>query len=188
MSTDEPLSGDQTWQSKSQQKRAVQALAHWVPPLLQLKPAALAALPGSDTLKAALREAKQLQHSGALRRQTQYIVRLLREQSEQDQQAIQAQLTTAATASQALQQQVVQWAQALLDPEQEAALLTRLHNQAVSWDRQHLRQLIRNARNAQLAAAQAEDAAQAVPCKPAVRKLQAYLRQLLGTADRLIDD
>ncbi|MEN7344255.1 MAG: ribosome biogenesis factor YjgA, partial [Pseudomonadota bacterium] len=65
--------------SKSARKRAAQAIRAMADELVDLKPQVLEALIKDNDLLHAIREAQQTNSHGALRRQKQYIARLMRE-------------------------------------------------------------------------------------------------------------
>ncbi|TPW15256.1 MAG: hypothetical protein FD130_1235 [Halothiobacillaceae bacterium] len=77
MSYDDELPSES--KSRSQLKRDVEALQRLGEQLIALKPHALDNLPLNDKLRAAIDEAQRLTANGALRRQRQYIGRLMRE-------------------------------------------------------------------------------------------------------------
>ncbi len=74
---DEP-SHDENWQSKSQLKREMQQLKALGERLLSLNESQLAQVPQTEDLAAALAEAKRLKSREGLRRQKQYIAKVMR--------------------------------------------------------------------------------------------------------------
>jgi len=128
--------------SKSQVKRELHALQELGEELVQLPNSWLAKLPLDDALLKAVKEAQRLK-KGALKRQLQFIGKLMRSA---DAEAIQ-------TALDALRQpqredvarfhQLEAWRDALLAGDEE--MLTVIIDELPGIDSQHLRQLMRNA-------------------------------------------
>jgi len=129
--------------SKSQHKRDMAALRDLGASLLDLPQARVDALPLSEKLAGALRDARRITSHEARRRQVQYIGKLMREQ---DPAPIRAALDEAAgksAAARARQKQLEQWRERLL---KDDAALTEFAGAYPGADLQVLRTLIRNAR------------------------------------------
>ncbi|TNF97642.1 MAG: DUF615 domain-containing protein [Gammaproteobacteria bacterium] len=128
--------------SKSQIKREYLALQHLGANLIELSLSSLESIPISDVLREAIKEAKKLKR-GALKRQVQYIGGLMRDE---DTEAIQQALNDLAMPHRKQVQafhQVEKWRDALIAGDDE--LMTDLANRFENADRQHIRQLVRNA-------------------------------------------
>lgn len=158
---------DEAPPSKSQRKRDAHALQELGKALVDLNSAALARIPLPDDLRSAIIEAQRIRQRGALKRQLQFIGKLMREIDEVDaiRQAYQQ-------ATHPLQQDVAQhhrierWRDRLI-AEGDAALGDWL-TEYPDTDRQHLRQLIR--------AAGREKAADKPP--RSARELYRYLKEV----------
>jgi ribosome-associated protein len=128
--------------SRSQRKRDVEALQTLGERLITLPASQLAQLDIPDNLRAALREAKRLNANGAIRRQKQYIGKLMRGV---DPAPIQAKLDEwdGTSREQAAKFHLLErWRDKLLADDQAISALILAHPRA---DVQHLRTLIRNA-------------------------------------------
>ncbi|MGH8379165.1 MAG: ribosome biogenesis factor YjgA [Gammaproteobacteria bacterium] len=129
--------------SRSQLKREVEALQRLGEELVKLPESQLAALPLPDTLRDAVYMARHISSHGALKRQRQYIGRLIREI---DPAPIRAKLDTLRNADNAAKSRfkhTERWRDRLI-AEGDAALAEFL-NQYPQADRQQLRQLMRAA-------------------------------------------
>ncbi len=134
--------GAEEKKSKSQIKREMQALRDLGKALTELSAASLDRLSLPERLHRAVVAAKGFKRE-ALRRQIQHIGVLLRdEDSEQIRQALEAQAKPHREAVQAFHQ-IEQWRDALIAG--DTGLLEELIVRFPEVDRQHLRQLIRNA-------------------------------------------
>ena len=132
--------------SKSQFKREMHELQALGKQLVELPPRQLEDIPISDKLRDAIIAARSLKH-GARRRQLQYIGSLMPKEDE----------TSIRTMLHKIQQphkdevkafhQLEQWRDELLHGDQD--LLNELANKFENLDRQHVRQLIRNAKKEQ---------------------------------------
>ena len=132
--------------SKSQIKREMHELQALGKQLVELSPKQLVDIPISDKLRDAVIAARSLKH-GAIRRQLQYIGSLMPKEDE----------TSIRTMLHKLQQphkdevkafhQLEQWRDELLHGDQE--LLNELVIKFENFDRQHVRQLIRNSEKEQ---------------------------------------
>ncbi len=137
---------DYETKSKSQIKRELHALQALGKELVELPVKQLTDLPISELLREAVLSAKTMKH-GAIRRQLQYIGSLM---PKEDEAAIR-------NALHKLQQphkegvqafhKTEQWRDKLLQGDQ--VLLEELANSYTNFDRQHVRQLIRNAKKEQ---------------------------------------
>ncbi len=130
--------------SKSQLKREAHALLELGKKLVQLDGASLTKIPLPDNLLDAINNAKKIRQHGALKRQLQYIGKLMRKT---DPEPIQAAYDTATNHYRTDTQQLhilENWRDRLLAEGDSA--LGELLNQYPHADRQHLRQLMRSAK------------------------------------------
>ena len=130
--------------SKSQLKREMDALQSIGKRLTALNSDQLDQVPMPDTLETAIREHQRLKKGEALRRQLQYIGRLMRKLDEEEvDQIIQAIKQFDASQAEHTQHfhQLENWRDRLLT---EKDALTDYLSQHPAADAQHLRQLIRN--------------------------------------------
>ena len=130
--------------SKSQIKREVEALQALGEVLVKLPDAQFKRIELPDELRAAVADCRKITQNGALRRQKQYICKLMRSI---DPAPIQAQLDVfngVSAAENAKLHQAEKWREKLI-ADNEA--LTLFLNQFPDADATHLRQLIRNARD-----------------------------------------
>jgi len=130
--------------SKSQLKREAHALLELGKKLVQLDKASLAKIPLPDDLLGAINSAKKIRQHGALKRQLQYIGKLMRKT---DPEPIQTAYDVATNHYRTDTQQLhilENWRDRLLDEGDSA--LGELLNQYPHADRQHLRQLMRSAK------------------------------------------
>lgn len=129
--------------SKSQRKREAAALQDLAASLLDLKPPLINKLPLSDTLREAILAARLLPQGSARKRQVQYIGKLMRQSDVTQLQTALDELQGHSVATRQRQYHRQQLLQGLLTGEE--AKLTAFFQQYPQTDRQHLRQLIRNA-------------------------------------------
>ncbi len=156
---------DEDYKSKTQIKREMEALQKLGAKLLTLKKDVLAKLELSDQLRAALKESTRIKQNEAKRRHLQYIGKLMRDADvEQIQQAIDRQEAGTQAYAQHFHK-LEHWRDQLLQDDNHIDAFTTEYPAA---DRQHLRQLLRNARN---------EAAHNKPPATA-RKLFKYIRDL----------
>lgn len=130
--------------SKSQQKREVEALQALGEVLVKLPDAQFKRIELPDELRAAVADCRRITQNGALRRQKQYIGKLMRSI---DPAPIQTQLDVfngVSATENAKLHQAEKWREKLI-ADNEA--LTLFLNQFPDADATHLRQLIRNARD-----------------------------------------
>jgi ribosome-associated protein len=157
--------------SKTQRKRDAHALQSLGESLVKLNKSALEQIPLPADLHAAITEAQRLQQHGALKRQLQYIGKLMRQSEVEPIRAAYEKVTHSYREDVQQHHQLEQWRDRLLaDGDQALEALLREYPAA---DRQHIRQLVRNA---------LKEAASAKPPK-AARELFRYLRQLLSEQD-----
>lgn len=163
---DDPF--DETPVSKSQRKREAHALQALGESLVKLNKSALSQIPLSDDLRNAIEEAQLLSQRGALKRQLQYIGKLMRQSDVEPIRDAYEKVTNSYREDVEHHHQLEQWRDRLLT-EGDAALEQLLIEHA-EVDRQHLRQLIRSAK---------QEAAKGKPPK-AARELFRYLRQIFS--------
>ncbi len=156
---------DPDYKSKTQIKREVEALQEVGKKLLQQKPEVIAKLPLSDSLRAAINESKRINQNEAKRRHLQYIGKLMRDVDvEQIQELIDRQ--EAGTKAYIQHFHALEtWRDRLLADDGEISSFLEAYPKA---DRQHLRQLIRNAKR--------EEKQNKPPAS--ARKLFKYIREL----------
>ena len=134
---------EQNRKSKSQIKRELRALKELGQKLVVLPEKSLKKIPMTDALREAVMEAKQFRRN-ALHRQLQYIGVLMRdEDGEVIRKALANLMQPHEDEIQAFHE-VEQWRDTLLAGDDD--LLDTLCNRFTQVDRQHLRQLVRNAR------------------------------------------
>ncbi len=153
--------------SKSQRKREVEALQTLGERLVQLKPAELDKIPLSEALREAIDEAKRVTSRSALRRQRQYIGRLMRDADSQAIETAFNKLDQHHAHHTAAFHMLEAWRTRLV--EQGDSALVALSDAYPSADQIRLRQLIRDAR---------KEHANGHPPK-AYRALFRYLRELM---------
>ncbi len=130
--------------SKSQLKREAHALQALGERLLELPAEQLATVPLPDELARAIDEAKRIKARGALKRHRQYIGKLMRSIEPEPIEAALEKLASRHAESIALQHRLERWRDRLL--EEGDGALAELLEEVPHADRQHLRQLMRNAR------------------------------------------
>jgi ribosome-associated protein len=162
---DDPF--DETPVSKSQRKRDAHALQALGEALVKLNKSALSQIPLSDDLRNAIEEAQRLPQRGALKRQLQYIGKLMRQSDVEPIRDAYEKVTNSYREDVEHHHILEQWRDRLLT-EGDAALEQLLIEHA-EVDRQHLRQLIRSAK---------QEASRGKPPR-AARELFRYLRQIL---------
>lgn len=129
--------------NKTQLKREIRALNELGRELINLPDSALKKMPLSDAMQEAIRDGKRFSR-GALQRQLRRIANLMRHE---DTEAIQLELDRQKQPSRqqtAEFHQLEQWRDRLVNGDEQ--LLTELIDQFDNIDRQHIRQLVRNAR------------------------------------------
>jgi ribosome-associated protein len=156
--------------SKSRQKREVEALQALGEILVELPDAQFKRIELPDELRTAVADCRKITQNGALRRQKQYIGKLMRGI---DPAPIQAQLDVfsgVSAAENARLHQAEKWREKLIADNET---LTLFLNQYPDADATHLRQLIRNAR---------DEAARNKPPK-AFREIYKALREVMRQTD-----
>lgn len=129
--------------SKSQRKREMSALQDLGAELVKLAPERLAGLDLPEALREAVLEARRLSSHGALRRQLQYIGKLMRDVDSAPIAAQLAALRGESAAAKAAFHALERWRERLLADDQALTEWLTAHPHA---DAQRVRQLIRNAR------------------------------------------
>jgi ribosome-associated protein len=144
--SDAPLDEDdaELGPSRSADKRAAEALQALGEELTRLKPELLATFELPDRLRDAIAQAQSITAHGALRRQRQFIGRLMRELDAAPIRARLLELRGEDAASRARFHRLERWRDRLID-EGDAALNALLEERPDA-DRTHLRQLAREAR------------------------------------------
>lgn len=133
--------------SKTQLKREAEDLQCLGAQLVKLKIADLAKLPLDEQLQKAIKEAQKITSNGAIRRQMQYIGRLMRERDPGPIRQALASLNQSKQTANVNFHQIEQWRERLIKEGDHAlAELIKLYPMI---DRQHLRQLIRKAQEEQ---------------------------------------
>jgi ribosome-associated protein len=158
--------------SKSQLKREMTALQEMGEELVRLNAEQLAKLPLPDELREAIRAAQGMGARGARYRQMQYIGRLMREVEPAPVQEALDTLRNKQNRATALLHRIEKWRDELIAGDNEA--LEEVVAAFPAADRQHLRQLIRNA--------QKEKEAGKPP--KAKRELFRYLREMQEESNR----
>ena len=134
--------------SKSQLKREMEAVQAIGERLITLKPEQLQQLDLPDTLRDAVELAKRITSHGALRRQKQYIGKLMRNIEIEPIEAKFAEWERGNRAQTAKLHQLERWRERLLADDKALGELIEVYPQA---DVQHLRTLMRNAKKEQTA-------------------------------------
>ncbi|MGW8227757.1 MAG: ribosome biogenesis factor YjgA [Gammaproteobacteria bacterium] len=163
---DDPF--DEAPVSKSQRKREAHALQALGESLVKLNKSALAQIPLPNDLRNAIDEARRLHQHGALKRQLQYIGKLMRQCDVEPIRTAFEKVTNSFREDVEQHHELEQWRDRLLsdgDP-----VLEKLLIEYPEVDRQHLRQLIRTAQ---------KETASGKPPK-AARELFRYLREVLA--------
>jgi ribosome-associated protein len=138
---------DEDWISKTQRKRECDALQQLGEELLTLKNDELDSFDLPDDLYDAIRAAKKIRQHGALKRQKQFIGRLMRTvDAEQVEQRLNA-IRHKDDINNAQFKRMEKWRDRILDEGDTA--INELVNEYPDADRQQLRQLYRNAMNEQ---------------------------------------
>jgi ribosome-associated protein len=154
--------------SRSQKKRDVEALQTLGERLVDLKPAQLDKLPLEETLRDAVDKAKGMPHRSALRRQMQYIGKLMRfADGEAIAEAIER-FDVTKEAHNKVFHKLEKWRDRLIANTTDSTMLDVIISEYPHTDIQHMRQLVRNAQ---------KEVEQNKP-PAAARKLFKYLREL----------
>ena len=158
------------WISKSQKKRDCDALQRISDKLLKLKPDELALIDLPADLEDALNEAHRIHSNSALKRQRQYLGKIIRSC---DSEKIEKQLNTVIhrnDTNTAQFKKIERWRDRLID--NDTQVLGEIIQQHPALDRQHVHNLVRQAAK--------EESANKPPA--ASRKLFKYLREISGTS------
>lgn len=134
--------------SRSQQRREALAVFELAERLVALKPAELQALPIPDPIREQIAQAQAISTHIAHKRQVQFLAKHMRREDEQTLAAIRAQVEHSKGASRqetAILHLAENWRERLLAEGDEA--LAQWLQEFPDSDRQHLRQLLRNARD-----------------------------------------
>ena len=129
--------------SRSRLKREAEALQALGLELVKLNASQLAEIPMPERLHDAVMEARRIKSHGALRRQMQFVGRVMREiEAEPIQQALER-LRNRDRAAASRFHQLERWRDRLIDEGDKA--LAEWFDEHPESDRQHMRQLVRNA-------------------------------------------
>ncbi len=134
---------DEEWISKSQRKRECHQLQDLGSKLVNLPQADLDNIPLGDDLRQAIHEAKRIKQRGALKRQLQFIGKLMRNSDAEAIRAAYQRVTNPFQEDIKQFHQLEQWRERLLRDGDDA--LESLLQEYPQADRQHIRQLIRSA-------------------------------------------
>ena len=134
---------DEDLPSRTKIKERMLALQALGATLVKLPDGKLATVPMPDNLAAAVREARRITNREGLRRQVQYIGRLMREIDAEPIRAALAELEGMSGQARARQQQLERWRTRLIEDD---GALTEYADAHPGTDMQALRTLIRNAR------------------------------------------
>ena len=129
--------------SRTKKKQAAEELQRLGAALVALPPAQLDALALPAILVAAVREAQRITSHGALRRQVQFIGKVMRKIDPEPVRAAVAAVTGSSAAARARHQRLEQWRERLIGDD---AALTAFATERPGADLQAMRALIRNAR------------------------------------------
>lgn len=135
--------------SKSQLKREAHALFELGQAIVALQPANLEKVPMDERLRQAVDQARTIKAHGALKRQHQYIAKILRNSDVEPIQAAMDKIRLQASQADAVFKQCEHWRERLLTGGNDA--LQTFIERFPAVDRQQLRQLIRNAEREQKA-------------------------------------
>ena len=161
---------EEEWVSKSQKKRECDAMQRIGDKLLKLKPDELALIDLPAELEDALNEAHRIHSNSALKRQRQYLGKIIRNC---DSEKIEKQLNTVIhrnDTNTAQFKKIERWRDRLIDNDKQ--VLGEIIQQHPGLDRQHVHNLVRQAAK--------EESTNKPPA--ASRKLFKYLRELSGTS------
>ncbi len=133
--------------SRTKKKQQVEELQRLGAALIELPPAQLDALALPAQLLAAVREAQRITSHGALRRQVQYIGKVMRKVDPEPVRAALAAIAGNSAAARARQKRLEQWRERLIgDDEALTELMSEFAGEHAGVDLQAMRTLIRNAR------------------------------------------
>lgn len=146
MNTDESYEDEDLGPSKSELKRQMHARQDMAEVLAGLSLDALKTIPLEESLRDAIRETHRIKSFGALRRQKQYLGKLMRNLDEDQLDAIQLRLDAISGVSKAETAKMHHLERMRDDLIKDDAELTKLIESSPDLDIQNLRTLIRNAR------------------------------------------
>jgi len=129
--------------SRTKKKQAAEELQRLGVALIALPPAQLDALALPAILLAAVREAQRITSHGALRRQVQFVGKVMRKIDPEPVRAAIAAVTGSSSAARARHQRLEQWRERLIGDD---GALTAFATERPGADLQAMRALIRNAR------------------------------------------
>lgn len=129
--------------SRTKKKEQVEELQKLGAALIALPPVTLDALGLPAELLAAVRDAQRFTSHGALRRQVQFIGKIMRKIDPEPVRAAVAAITNQSTTTRARQKRLEQWRERLIADD---AALTEFAGEHAGADLQEMRTLIRNAR------------------------------------------
>ena len=144
---DDDISDKNDYPSKSQLKRDAHAITKLAEQLLQLDLHILHKLELPDNILDAINTAKKIKQHGAKKRQLQYIGKLLRVIDTEEISSVIMSINNQKNHDAQKFHQIEHWREALIANDES---LTQLLNENPVLDRQHLRNLIRNARKEKL--------------------------------------
>ncbi|MDC9719956.1 MAG: ribosome biogenesis factor YjgA [Gammaproteobacteria bacterium] len=152
--------------SRTQIKRAMEALQALGSKLVDLKPSELARIPMSDTLQTAIEESRRINQNEAKRRHLQYIGKVMRDEDSESIAKALAVLDSGSDEHRRTFHQLETWRDGLIANNPDTLNeIVALHHEA---DRQHINHLVK----------QAQSLNQEAKAKSATKKLFKYLRQL----------
>ena len=154
--------------SKAELKRDMQELKEMGARLMEMKPALLDKLPLDERLRSALDESKRITSNNARKRHLGFIGKLLTDENLEPIKALISQLDSSSEDYNRRFHQLERWRDRLISEAESNDALTEYLQQHPEADRQHIRQLVRNAQ---------KEAAQAKP-PSAARRLFKYLREV----------
>ena len=170
MKTSSDDNTDEEWVSKSQKKRECDAVQRISDKLLKLKPDELALIDLPAELENALNEAHRIHSNSALKRQRQYLGKIIRScDSEKIEKQLNAVIHRNDTNT-AQFKKIERWRDRLID--NDTQVLGEIIQQHPALDRQHVHTLVRQAAK--------EESANKPPA--ASRKLFKYLREISGAS------
>jgi len=152
--------------SRTQIKRAMEALQDLGSKLVDLKPSDLARIPMSESLETAIEESRRISQNEAKRRHIQYIGKVMRDEDSEAIAKALALLDSGSDEHRRAFHQIETWRDGLIgDNPETIEEIIQLHEQA---DRQHIIHLVK----------QAQSLNQDAKAKSASKKLFKYLRLL----------
>lgn len=163
--TPKVIEDDEDVKSKSQLKREMEELQKLGKKLLDIKPDVLDKMELSDRLRAAIDESKRITQNEAKRRHLQFIGKLMRDINVDEIRELIERQDAGSKAHAKHFHQLESWRDALIDNDKNLDTYLEAYPQA---DRQHVRQLVRNAKRE----------IQQNKAPASARKLFKYIRQI----------